>query len=131
MEYSGKITEVGELKSGTSKTGREWCSQQYVLLDASSDREKHIAFEVFGKDRIEEFNIQAGDNVTVTLDLESRVWNERWYTNVRCLKCEKEQPQPVEEPEPVTEEEQVIAKVMKNVKPAPKKQAEEQDDLPF
>lgn len=127
MEYSGKITEVGELKSGTSKTGREWCSQQYVLLDASSEREKHIAFEVFGKERIDEFAIQAGDNVTVELDVESRVWNERWFTNVRCIRCEKEKPQAVEEPE----EAQVIEKVMKNAKPAPKKQAEEKNDLPF
>lgn len=126
MEYSGKIVEVGELKSGTSsKTGNGWCSRQYVMLDASSQREKHIAFEVFGKEKIDEFDIQAGDNVTVTLDLESRVWNQRWFTNVRCIKCEKEKPQQVEEPAKSEE------KVIKNAEPAPKKQEQPYNDLPF
>ena len=126
MEYSGKIVEVGELKSGTSsKTGNGWCSCQYVMLDASSQREKHIAFEVFGKEKIDEFDIQAGDNVTVTLDLESRVWNQRWFTNVRCVKCEKEKPQQVEEPAKSEE------KVIKNAEPAPKKQEQPYNDLPF
>ena len=126
MEYSGKIVEVGELKSGTSsKTGNGWCSCQYVMLDASSQREKHIAFEVFGKEKIDEFDIQAGDNVTVTLDLESRVWNQRWFTNVRCVKCEKEKPQQVEEPAKSEE------KVIKNAEPAQKKQEQPYNDLPF
>lgn len=124
MEYSGKIVEVGEIKSGTSKTGKEWRSRQYVMLDASSQREKHIAFEVFG-DKLDEFDIQAGDNVTVTLDLESRVWNQRWFTNVRCVKCEKEKPQQVEEPAKSEE------KVIKNAEPAPKKQEQPYNDLPF
>lgn len=125
MEYSGKITEVGELKSGTSKTGKDWCSRQYVMLDASSQREKHIAFEVFGKEKLDEFDIQAGDNVTVTLDVESRVWNQRWFTNVRCTACEKEKPQQVEEPAKSEEE------VIKNAEPAQKKQEQPYNDLPF
>ena len=125
MEYSGKIVEVGEIKSGTSKTGKEWRSRQYVMLDASSQREKHIAFEVFGKEKIDEFDIQAGDNVTVTLDVESRLWNMRWFTNVRCIKCEKEKPQQVEEPAKSEE------KVIKNAEPAPKKQEQPYNDLPF
>lgn len=131
MEYSGKIVEVGELKSGTSKAGKEWCSRQYVMLDSSSKFEKHIAFEVFGKDKIDEYAISVGENVTVTLDVESRVWNQRWFTNVRCIKCEKEQPQQVEEPAPAKTDEQVIAEISKNAKPAPKQQLTYQDDLPF
>lgn len=131
MEYSGKIVEVGELKSGTSKTGKEWYSCQYVMLDSSSKFEKHIAFEVFGKDKIDEYAISVGENVTVTLDVESRVWNQRWFTNVRCIKCEKEKPQQVEEPAPAKTDEQVIADITKNAKPAPKQQLKYQDDLPF
>lgn len=112
-EYSGKIVSVGELKSGTSKTGKDWMTQQYVLLDLSNPNyEKHIAFEVFGKDKLNEFNLKEGDLVTVTLDLESRVWNERWFTNVRCIKCEKEA-QAKEEPAPAPEP-----------KKAPKKETE-------
>ena len=130
MEYSGKITEVGELKSGTSKTGKDWCSRQYVMLDASSQREKHIAFEVFGKEKLDEFDIQAGDNVTVTLDVESRIWNQRWFTNVRCTACEKEKPQQVE-PEPAKSDEKVISDITKKAQPAPKEQKPYQDDLPF
>lgn len=102
MSYSGQIVSVGELKSGTTKTGKDWMTQQYVLLDRSNPNyEKHIAFEVFGKEKLNLFNLKEGDFVTVELDVESRIWNERWFTNVRCIKCEKEgQAAPEPEPEP-------------------------------
>ena len=124
MEYSGKVIEVGEIISGTSsKTGKDWHIQDVVIQDASSQREKYIAFEVFGKERIESFDMKVGDNVSVTLDLESRKWKDKWFTSARCTKCEKEQ---LEE---IPEEEEVPAV---KAEPAPKeKKNEVQNDLPF
>ncbi len=134
VECSGPIVKIGEHKTGTSsKTGKEWCSQKYVMIDNSvADRECKVEFEVFGQDKIDEFDLKVGENVTVTLFIESKEYKEKYFTNVRCIKCEKEKPQQVEEePAPAKTDEQVIADITKNAKPAPKQQLKYEDDLPF
>ena len=35
-------------------------------------------------DKIEQFAIQKDDNLTVSIDLESREYNGRWYTDVKA-----------------------------------------------
>jgi hypothetical protein len=40
-------------------------------------------------DKIDQFNLAAGDMVNVFVDLESREYNGRWYTEARAWKLEK------------------------------------------
>ncbi len=37
-------------------------------------------------DKIDQFNIQQGENLAVSVDLESREYNGRWYTDVKAWK---------------------------------------------
>ena len=37
-----------------------------------------------------EFNLQQGENVEVSVDFESREYNERWYTDVKAWKVSKD-----------------------------------------
>ena len=41
-------------------------------------------------DKIGEFNLQQGENVEVSVDLESREYNGRWYTDVKAWKISKD-----------------------------------------
>ena len=41
-------------------------------------------------DKIGEFNLQQGKNVEVSVDLESREYNGRWYTDVKAWKVSKD-----------------------------------------
>ena len=41
-------------------------------------------------DKIGEFNLQQGENVEVSVDLESREYNGRWYTDVKAWKVAKD-----------------------------------------
>ena len=41
-------------------------------------------------DKIGEFNLQQGENVEVSVDLESREYNGRWYTDVKAWKVSKD-----------------------------------------
>ena len=40
-------------------------------------------------DKIDEFNLQQGENVEVSVDLESREYNVRWYTDVKAWRISK------------------------------------------
>ncbi len=101
MELTGKIVEILLEKSGNSARG-EWRKQEYVI-EIPGDYPKKVCFMVWG-DRIDQFGIQEGQELTVSIDLESREYNGRWYTDVKAWRVEpsgqQDAPRPTEEPPP-------------------------------
>ena len=86
MELTGKIIEVLPEKSGTSARG-PWRKQEYVV-EIPGDYPKKVCFMVWG-DKIDELQIQEGQELTVHVDLESREYNGRWYTDVKAWRVER------------------------------------------
>ncbi|MDA9609797.1 DUF3127 domain-containing protein [Paracoccaceae bacterium] len=87
LEIKGKIIEILPEKSGQSANG-EWRKQEYIL-ETDTSYPKKICFMAWG-DKIGEFNLQQGENVEVSVDLESREYNGRWYTDVKAWKVSKD-----------------------------------------
>lgn len=83
MELTGRIIQVLEEKSGTSTRG-PWRKQEYVI-EVPGDYPKKVCFMLWG-DKIDQFRIQEGQELTVSIDLESREYNGRWYTDVKAWK---------------------------------------------
>ncbi|MCQ2218093.1 MAG: DUF3127 domain-containing protein [Paludibacteraceae bacterium] len=83
MEVTGRIIAVLPLQSGTSARG-EWKKQDYVI-EHSLDQQypKKMSFNVWG-DNIEKFNIQQGQEYTVSFDIDCREYNGRWYNDIRA-----------------------------------------------
>ena len=75
-------------RGGTSKTGNEWKMQEYVL-ETHEQYPKKICFNVFGADKIAQFNIQAGEELTVSFDINAREYQGRWYNDIRAWKVER------------------------------------------
>lgn len=90
MELSGKITHVLEEKSGSSARG-PWRKQEYVI-EIPGEYPKQVCFMVWG-DKIDQFGIKQGDDMTVHFDLESREYNGRWYTDVKAWRVERAEQQ--------------------------------------
>ena len=88
MEITGKIIEILPEKSGQSVNG-EWRKQEFIL-ETETSYPKKICFVVWG-DKIEQFNLKKGESVEVSVDLESREYNGRWYTDVKAWKVSKDQ----------------------------------------
>ena len=88
MEITGKIIAVLPERGGISKTGNEWKMQEYVL-ETHEQYPKKMCFNVFGADKIAQFNIQAGDELTVSFDINAREYNGRWYNDVRAWRVER------------------------------------------
>ena len=86
LEIKGKIIELLPLKSGQSANG-EWRKQEYIL-ETDSQYPKKICFMVWGE-KIDQFNINQDDEVEVSVDLESREYNGRWYTDVKAWRVFK------------------------------------------
>jgi len=87
MEITGKIIELLTEKSGQSANG-QWRKQEYVL-QTEAEYPKKVCFMVWG-DKIDQLNIKQGENLTVSIDLESREYNGRWYTDVKAWKVSRD-----------------------------------------
>jgi hypothetical protein len=86
MELSGKIIQVLEEASGESQNGR-WRRQDFILL-VPGQYPKKICITIFG-DKIDQFNVKEGEEVRVEAEIESREYNNRWYTSVKAWRIEK------------------------------------------
>ena len=83
MELQGKIIAVLPERSGVSARG-EWKTQDYVI-ETHDAYPKKMVFNVFGADRISRFNIQAGQEVTVSFDIDAHEYQGRWYNSIRAF----------------------------------------------
>ena len=86
MEITGKIIQLLDVITGESKNG-EW-KKQDVILETDAQYPKKVCISVWG-DKIDQFNLKEGEAVTISVNLESREFNNRWYTDVRAWKVEK------------------------------------------
>lgn len=81
-EITGKIIAVLPTKSGTSARGTQWSSQTAVI-ETHEQYPKRVAFDVLG-DKITEFNLQVGEEVTVSFDINAREYNGKWWNSVNA-----------------------------------------------
>jgi hypothetical protein len=85
MDLTGKIIAVLPASSGvSSRTGNPWMSQDYVI-EVPGQYPKKCVFRVFGEDRIKQFNIQMGEDLTVSFDIDAHEFNGRWFNDVRAF----------------------------------------------
>ncbi len=83
MEFTGKIIAVLGVREGVSKAnGNPWKVQEFVI-ENHDQYPKRMCFEVFGADKLQQFNIQVGEEMTVSFDIDARQWNDRWFNSIR------------------------------------------------
>ena len=82
LNISGIVLNILPLQSGTSKAGNPWQKQDFIL-DAQGQYPRKVCVCLFG-DNVEKFPLQVGQSVTASVDIESREFNGRWYTDVRA-----------------------------------------------
>ena len=83
MELQGKVIAVLPERSGVSARGVEWKSQSFVI-ETHEQYPKKLVFDVFGAERLAQFNIQSGEEISVSFDIDAREYNGRWFNSVRA-----------------------------------------------
>ena len=87
MEIQGKVIAVLPERSGVSARG-EWKSQTYVI-ETQEQYPKKMAFDVFGADRLAQFNIQSGEEILVSFDIDAHEYQGRWFNSIRAWNVTK------------------------------------------
>lgn len=141
MDATGKIIAILPANSGVSqRTGNVWCTQTFVL-ETIEQYPKKIPFEVFGEDRIKQFNIQMGETLTISFDIDGREYNGRWYPSVKCFNVvhqgqQQVAPQPQTTTNVAPQQSAPAAQPAPATNPSPPAQSDggdggSTDDLPF
>jgi hypothetical protein len=81
MEITGKVLSLLPLQKGTGKNG-EWKKQDFIL-ETQSQFPKKVCLALWGP-KIDQYKIKPGDVITAKIEVESREFNGKWYTDVKA-----------------------------------------------
>lgn len=85
MEFTGRIIKALEPRAGVSaRTGNPWKMQDFVIEETMGQFPKRMVFNVFGEDNLNRFNIQEGQELTISFDVNAREYNGRWFNDIRA-----------------------------------------------
>ena len=130
MELIGKAIAALPVKSGVSKkTGEQWQSREYVI-ETQEQFPKKMCFEVFGTDKLKEFNIRNNDLIKVHFDITAREYNGKWYNSIRAWKVEHVNPQ-IQTTETTQVQTSAPIQAQAQAPVAAPAAQESEDDLPF
>lgn len=86
LKISGEIVKFLEVKSGTSKAGKAWTSQDFVI-DTGASYDPEVCIGVFGQEKVDELSeYKAGQNVEVYFNVKSRAWQDKYFTSLQAWK---------------------------------------------
>ena len=98
MEFEGIVYKVLPVVKGTSQRG-EWVKQEVVFeLPGEFNRKLRVGF--WGDKAQDAGNLKPGEKVSVSINLESREYNGRWYTEARAWRLTRQAAQPAAAPMP-------------------------------
>lgn len=123
MDIKGKVIQVLPMEGGTSKSGNQW-SKASLIVETTENPQYPKKVKISNMKNADAFSkIAIGSEVTFKVEIESREYNGRWYTEVNCWgwdapQVQQAQTQPMQTPaQPAPQ--------MPDLTPAPN------DDLPF
>lgn len=83
MDFVARVIEVLPKQEGVSSRGNQWRKGEWIV-ESFGPYPKKVKITVFGS-RLDTVNLEMGKVYTLSVDLESREFNGRWYTDVNCF----------------------------------------------
>ncbi len=83
---SGSVTHILPEQSGEGKNGT-WRKRDFVI-ETADQYPKKICITQWG-DEIDATGLSIGETVTAHIDIASREYNGRWYTDIKAWKIER------------------------------------------
>jgi hypothetical protein len=119
MQLTATLIQLLPIQSGESKNGT-W-KKQDVIVETDGQFSKKVCVSIWG-DKINKSQLQIGNTLTISYELESREYNSKWYTDVKAWKIETAITVPVSTT-PLVKNDVLI--------PQNFQLAEDEEDLPF
>ena len=134
IEITGRLMRVLDMRTGMGRMG-EWKNQDFIL-ELPGQYPRQVCISLWGEkiEALKNFNI--GDQIKTSVDIESREFNEKWYTSVKAWQLEKAEGSAFSAPTsantlpdapPPTSFANIPPTISADIPPA----EEEMDDLPF
>ena len=89
MEITGKLIQILPEETGEGRNG-PWKKQNFII-ETQEQYPKKVCIVVWG-DKINLSEYKEGEMVTVSINIESREWNGKWFTDVKAWRMAKTEP---------------------------------------
>lgn len=87
MEIIGKLFKKLQEQNGESARGL-WVKMEFVI-ETQDQFPKQVCFSLWGEDKVAVVrNMQLGSEMKVYFSPESKEFNGRWYTDLRCFRID-------------------------------------------
>lgn len=96
MELEGTVHRVLAVVKGQSARG-EWQKQE-VVIEQTGDYSRKACISFWGDKVLDVAKLREGDKVTVSINVESREYNGRWFTELRAWRIQQQTQQPADVP---------------------------------
>lgn len=87
MEISGKLIEKLPQQSGQGRNG-QWIKQEFIV-ETQEQYPRKVCIALWGDKASEIDNIAIGESIKVGVNVESREFNGKWYTDVKAWRLER------------------------------------------
>ncbi len=85
MQLTAKLIQLLLIQTGTGKNG-DW-KKQDIIVETDGQYPKKVCISIWG-DKINEGQLQIGNLLQIDFDIESREYNNKWYTDIKAWKIE-------------------------------------------
>ena len=99
MEVQVKVTEICEPQSFLGKDGVTTYTRYSFVGTTFGDYPRVIYFQTLGQDKYQQMNIQLGCIYTISFDIESRKYNDKYFTSINAWKATRETEQSIAQPQ--------------------------------
>lgn len=128
MDFEGVVYKIMPPTSGTSARG-DW-KRQEVIFELPQEFSRKICVTFFNKDNDVQ-QLREGMTCIVSVNIESREYNGRWYTDVRAWRVQPKQAEAAAPAQDYAAPATPFAPPTEEPASAYKANAEDVDDLPF
>jgi hypothetical protein len=113
MNIKAKVVQLLPLQTGMGKNG-QWRKQD-IIVETEGQYPKKICISIWG-DKINEKQLIIDNQLDIDIELESREFNGKWYTDIRAWKI-------------VSSEDKIVSSLIENS--ITEEDLIDENDLPF
>ncbi len=87
LEIEGKVIQLLEEQSGQGRNG-PWVKQE-VIIETDDQYPRKVCIAFWGDKAAVAKGLQPGERIKAGINIESREFNGRWYTDVKAWRVDK------------------------------------------
>ena len=96
LEIEGALIDIFKVESGISKSGSEWKRRDF-LIETEEQYPKKVCITLFG-DKVSLLEgVEMQSKIKVSVNIESREYNGKWFHNINAWKIEIHQAAPAQQ----------------------------------